>query len=693
MKNLSRRSFLSLLGIAGGGLAFAGFPKDANAWISFQFADSDIEFLRKLGFNDCLHEDMTQFAYSIVLQRHKTNMTLGDGPASILNPAYEFYPGSGHSPTDYFRENLKLLRIGSYWNDAPVNGLVDFGLSYLAKDEIATWTPANPTKAPYYQDISDIAEHMAQTHVEYPSYRVLMQFSNNERASFLHGMCGVNALGKADSENVSQGTTKKFIMQFLKEAYQYVVENTSPSTTLLQYIDADSQLDTSLDVSKAVDSTGSFTTDTADVAMSTRQIKVRAIGMMCHLIEDSWCPGHTIRCLGDEGFGTILSFGNYLRQNGETTNNHKPYDLYSKVDELRAGGDLRDVLINAMTPHGAAPERTAVNPENFLNNILNWSATSCGLSGGVREACDYFKTLNVKFTIKYLSDFLELIYLNKSWEDDGFYYNPSMDPSVEPIKNAHSSGYTYYSGVGDWIENCLFKTEFNGNGDDASSYICDAGRKTLSTADELDPLIEALTDPIKNFFAENGEAFCAGLENLSQKHKDYVTTTAKFYSDFNVSGSVEPLDVTDCPAATVQTDCFNALKNLFNQNLNFESNNFASFKSQDNLNDASTNPSIYDLLGINDKIRVDFLTSLDEAELKNWTALVNLISGLLQEFQYEMFSGKINQDIVKYAAFFVSKEIPSPHNDDDPEVNDPISDELVGGSPTDTKDSFYLIPK
>lgn len=67
-----------------------------------------------MGLNDPVHEDAAQFAYSIVLQRHKNNMEIGGGPDSILNPAYKFYPLKNYTPNQYFLENLKMLRYGAY---------------------------------------------------------------------------------------------------------------------------------------------------------------------------------------------------------------------------------------------------------------------------------------------------------------------------------------------------------------------------------------------------------------------------------------------------------------------------------------------------------------------------------------------------------------------------------------------------
>ena len=102
---------------------------------------------------DCIHEDLVQISYARMLRGHAHDSQT----SSLLNPWAGEIQDDGKSATiagdtvnagknkfaneddlaaRLFRENLAYLRIGSFWNDAAANTLMDFGTSCYYADSV-----------------------------------------------------------------------------------------------------------------------------------------------------------------------------------------------------------------------------------------------------------------------------------------------------------------------------------------------------------------------------------------------------------------------------------------------------------------------------------------------------------------------------------------------------------------------------
>ena len=73
--------------------------------------------------------------------------------------------------------------------------------------------------------------------------------------------------------------------------------------------------------------------------MTPRQQRLRALGMFCHTIEDSWCAAHCSRTYPNDNSNDlkykIVGFNHYYRQKSEGLtgdNRHKPYDQVCQKD-------------------------------------------------------------------------------------------------------------------------------------------------------------------------------------------------------------------------------------------------------------------------------------------------------------------------------------------------------------------------
>ena len=288
-RNISRRDFFKLSGILAGTTAIALSPNKAFGWMAFEFAPKS-PIWDALGLNNPLHEDTAQFAYSIVLQRHKNDMDIGSGPKSILNPAHKFYLSKNYTANQYFLENLKMLRYGTYWNDAAAFNWTEYLPNQANKDEILEW---NNKKSPYYENLLDIAQHLAQN--KDTDYNEFIQFNSNGKLDCLHGMLNTYANTEGAIEHVSQTLNKEFLMQWFEAAYKFAVNGENfPSSDLCYFFDIFNQYSPALDSEMLVDDSMSFI-DTVETKYNTRQLRLRVLGMICHTFQDLWNPAHTIR--------------------------------------------------------------------------------------------------------------------------------------------------------------------------------------------------------------------------------------------------------------------------------------------------------------------------------------------------------------------------------------------------------------
>ncbi len=328
---------------------------------------------------DCLHEDLVQIAYARVLRNHATK---AGKEVSLLNPwAGEVQgdaryatiagdmvdAGEGRAFSDasdlathLYRENLAYLRIGSYWNDAAVDTLVDYANSCFYADSVPKFSGANS-----YEGAWDVGQHLFETNQanQTSAYGLdaLMQFSANDRAGFIHGMLS----STADHSNLlEQSEVKRFVLQWLGVAYEYartgeVTETSDVSPGQAERIfrglvDTYGQLDADahdMCVSLQVSS------NEASVRLPRRRLRLRALGMMCHTLEDLWCPAHTCRMYhdGDDApRNSILAFCNQKMQNGHEAaafGYHVPFDRYA-ISDSNNPTNWREALTRDDNDHG-----------------------------------------------------------------------------------------------------------------------------------------------------------------------------------------------------------------------------------------------------------------------------------------------------------------------------------------------------
>lgn len=76
----------------------------------------------------------------------------------------------------------------------------------------------------------------------------------------------------------------------------------------------------------------------ASIEIPRRRLRLRALGMMCHTLEDFWCPAHTCRTYHADGEipqNSVVAFSNYKLQNGNKApmfGYHIPFDRYAISD-------------------------------------------------------------------------------------------------------------------------------------------------------------------------------------------------------------------------------------------------------------------------------------------------------------------------------------------------------------------------
>jgi hypothetical protein len=141
---ITRRGLFHAAALAG--LGIATLPaRDALAWSSWTNVSST--FLKSIGMGDCVHEDLVQISYARALARIQYDQSHEDalinpwmgriqenGTVKIAGDTVSVGGGKSFKSDEdlasrLYRENLVCLRIGSFWNDAAANTLMDFGAS------------------------------------------------------------------------------------------------------------------------------------------------------------------------------------------------------------------------------------------------------------------------------------------------------------------------------------------------------------------------------------------------------------------------------------------------------------------------------------------------------------------------------------------------------------------------------------
>jgi len=458
--SVSRRSLLSAGAILG--LAAMTHPTgSAFAWSSWTNASSPM--LKKIGMGDCVHEDLVQISYARMLRNH-ANDTTAD---SLINPwaglvdaddaryatiagdivdkgAGRAFSGADDLAARLFRENLAYLRIGSFWNDAAANQLADFGYSCFYAESVPKFSGND-----YYEGAWDVGQHLFETNEKNKTNAIsgldaLVQFTMNDRNNFIHGMLSSTA---SRGSHLKQSEIKKFALQWLGVAYEYArtgqVTATSDVTQAQAekifkgFIDTYGQLDNDahdMCVSLKVSSSE------ASIKLPHRRLRLRALGMMCHTLEDFWCPAHTCRTYHAGGTipkNSILAFSNYKLQNGNKApmfGYHIPFDRYA-VSDAKNTVNWREALTRGDASHAGTEK---------LANVLD-STMSC-----LSEANTYFNTLGMNETVTCITQLFEFLFAGTAWDD----------------------------GVRAWVDVDIMPTFFDGAG---QSYVCDAGRRGLHT--------------------------------------------------------------------------------------------------------------------------------------------------------------------------------------------------------------------
>lgn len=532
----SRRAFLAGLGLAAAGVVLSP-AKQAHAWASTNL----------LGQNP-VHEDITQAAYAAVLQRRVSAQ--GSLPATLLNPYNASYPGASFSAEDYFLENKKYLRTGAFWNDYPANDVYDYFAAYSATklgDGIPYW---RGTTNPDYQSAYDVADHMSQTYdqtvSEGKTLKSLIQFTTPDRVGFLHSMLFTNAGG---ATYYGAQKTKDFVMQWLESAYTYALGTGEPPSdpSCRSIFDSNNQYDATLtnQLDTVAEENPYSSESLATKGLTSRQLRVRTLGMICHTIADSWCPGHTCRAYheqtsgdpeGSVTYGSIMAFENYTMQTSGSLfgdDNHKPYDLYSTVDTDRVEGDLRTDLV-AKT--------------GSLQDALSYTNASFG---DVQSTCWNFNSLGLRETARALIDFLDLAFQAKGWSGDPFVYEAGQD---DPFSAGNPNPQTY-TGVGDWFDRVMFHTYLTSQD---TSWICEGGRRTILVSKVMTPQLEAVRQALVDTYGDAGTACCTALDDALSALVTYQKAARTFFKETNTTKS-------RLMPGSQETDCQKTLKDALAQ--------------------------------------------------------------------------------------------------------------------------------
>ncbi|MBQ9001032.1 MAG: hypothetical protein IJ087_04185, partial [Eggerthellaceae bacterium] len=470
----------------------------AFAWSSWTNATSGM--LKKIGMGDCVHEDLVQISYARIVRRYDGKTS----PESLLNPwAGKIDSKDAHYATIagdrvyagkdktfesadklaelLYRENLAYLRIGSFWNDAAANELKDFTYSCARPNNIPKFSGST------YQGAWDVGTHIRETSVANKNSMMtrgldaLVQFTMNDRNNFIHGML----TSQADlSKHLTQEEVKRYALQWLSVAYESArtgkVSATSDGRKQISngkeieldeatglkraqqifegFIDTYAQLadednnDLSEDEKFGMNVSLQVGSSEASIPLPHRRLRLRALGMLCHTLEDVWCPAHTCRAYRtiDGKKYPILAFSNYKLQNGDKApmfGYHIPFDRYAISDVNNSPANWREAFTRGI-------KKTAYVGTETLGNALSYSMND------IENAHTLFNTLGMNETIECITKLFDFMYKGTAWDD----------------------------GVRKWVDEEVMPTYFNAG----DSYICDAGRRSLHTPTYLMAPIQAM---------------------------------------------------------------------------------------------------------------------------------------------------------------------------------------------------------
>ena len=358
-----------------------------------------------------------------------------------------------------YAERVKFLRIGAFWNDQAANNVFDWGYAFARRNDVAKYPKTE------YATAYDVGEHLQLT-LDQNYSRAMVRMSMNERGEFIHSMLVAQPGNGSKFTYMTQEQTKEFVMQWLEVVYKFASgqENTlnAEQKKLLTFIDPYGQ--------RSSGSGSGF----ADMKLTEDQARLRALGSMCHTLEDSFNPAHTIRSYyqggdGDVGFGTILAFGDYSAQG----NFHMQWDSLAGTDS-----SLRKELVN--------------NTGNFTTAMKYQTTNNIG------EKVQSFRTLGLYNAWDAAYTLMQRFAEGQSWEE------------LKP-----------------WLEESVFKTHFKPDG---NSYIYDTGRRAADAGTfEIQTIF--IRDAIKRSFAGKTEMIKLA-EELDKTKYDFRNMSAKVYNYF-----------------------------------------------------------------------------------------------------------------------------------------------------------------
>ena len=389
------------------------------------------------------------------------------------------------------------------WNN---DNIEELHLIYIVKEKIVlkdfTYSCARPNNIPKfsggtYQGAWDVGKHIRETSdankgsITTSGLDALVQFTMNDRNNFIHGMLSSTA---SHSGHLKQAEIKKYALQWLGVAYEYArtgqVQATSDVTEeqaekiFKGFIDTYGQLDESAHDMRVSLKVGN---SEASLNIPHRRLRLRALGMMCHTLEDFWCPAHTCRAYRtiDGKKYPILAFSNYKLQNGDKApmfGYHIPFDRYAISDVNNSPANWREAFTRGIS-------KTAYVGTETLENARSYSMND------IENAHTLFNTLGMNETIECITQLFDFMYRGVTWDD----------------------------GVRKWIDEEVMPTYFNGS----DSYICDAGRRSLHTPTYLMAPIQAMKRAYKK--AGLSENYNESL-GRAQSYDEWQRDAHLFYS-------------------------------------------------------------------------------------------------------------------------------------------------------------------
>ena len=475
-------------------------------------------------------------------------------------------------PNSMYAENVAFLRMGAFWNDSACNSISDFMWNYVRCDAIKSFSKGK------YENVYDVACHMLEDQATESGFgSALIKFSMGERASFIHAM---QAFQPNATTKIPQGQCREMMLQWLGVAWEYArtgdpdnieVEGLTKEQcrTIFdafidiynqRYVDFDDKttewknlpledlLSDTAGYKKKGDKEGGAIDNfewpdnikkddgigygyggpnplnirdmrCRSIPMTKRFLRLRALGMFSHTIEDSWCSSHCSRTyptVDSDLKYQIVGFNYYFRQKGSgsgTTNRHAPYDQVCGTDQkyqpFKESNGNKNNLRQIMTFNDERPWYK-------FWDFLDWFPDRYAFDRGTNKLYNFAPGQYADFKYHAAEDSSVEYKVLKSWLD----VDQSLPDKIEnfdvsrPVSHETTSekyGFKTYGmaeaintmstlyllfmdnytweDVKPWLLKntlkCAFKPDKSGKDSKAKSWICDGGRRSLDSARQL----------------------------------------------------------------------------------------------------------------------------------------------------------------------------------------------------------------